>query len=125
MRWMYGIWFVPGEGQDFLAQLWKEDGKWVFDYRFRYYSPDSTDPHDGKDEKHGYRFARVDDGRPETLATILGVIEDGVVAATEQFFDSKHDFVRLECDEGDPKFFFELSSRDWAHPKLMPNEGAH
>jgi len=116
--WIYGIWFVPSKDdtRDWLGMIGKEKGKWIVRYRFRYYSPQSRDPHDKHDTKNEYAFSAKDDSQ-ESLDRIVACTKD-IVMATEIEFGEKHDFIDLQCDNADPKVFFELGSRPWSHMKI-------
>jgi len=121
-EWIYGIWFVPGGDQDYLATLKKtDDGPWTLDYRFRYYSPLSKSPHDNLDRKSCYT-ARMKDGSQESLAKSLEC-QRAIIAHVEARLGGQHDFVDLQCYDNDPKMFFELGSRDWAHIRLEGDHG--
>ena len=116
MEWIYGIWFVPGDQKDFMGVLGKENGNWVFAYRFRYYSQESVNPHDDKDEKSLFRLV-LEDGKAESLPKLLSTIKEMVSMCQGHFGSSADfvDFVDLQCATNDPKIFFELGSRSWAH----------
>ena len=54
-RYISQIWFLSGEGTDWLGFLWQDpDQPWKCSYRFRYYSSESQSPHDGKDKKSSF-----------------------------------------------------------------------
>ncbi len=114
--WMYGIWFVPGEDKDWLGQLYKEDGKWVFKYRFRYYSNRSTDLFDDKDRKSGY-IVKAETRSEEDKQKLLSVIHQ-VVSAVEVEYGNEVDFIRLECSNDDPRMIAEMEKRSWCHVKM-------
>lgn len=113
---LYGFWFIAGDGRDWLAALELVDDKWTLTYRFRYHSPESTSPHDNKDRKSGYTCTGKD-GSIAERDRILEVTMK-VVALIELEFRSKVDAVILDCDPNDPKAFFELTSRPWAHVRV-------
>lgn len=113
--WIYGIWFVPGRGVDYMAKLLRYGGKLHLHYRFRYHTPGS-DPFDGTDRKHWYH-AVMPDGGAESLTEAADAVNKAVRILEDQF-NHKADFVRLECRNDDPKVLFELGSRDWAHVRL-------
>ncbi len=115
-EWIYGIWFVPGKDCDYLATLLKREGNVVLNYRFRHYSEESTDPHDGKDTKHGWTATMGDDSDESLRKAIES--QEKIIPVLEARYGSKCDFVRMECWKDDPKFFFELASRPWAHVKI-------
>lgn len=119
----YGIWFVGnGKSMDWLGQLLKENGKWAFKYRFRYYDAEDpgNDPFSNKDRKRGYIVNAVDDSIAE-LNRLLPMIHL-VVGEVERQFKAKADFVDLKCCNDEPKFLFELGSRDWANIRLETEE---
>jgi len=121
---IYGIWFVPSRDndQDWMARLYVDEGKWVLDYRFRYYSEESTDPHDGQDEKNWYTATGPDDSE-ESRNQVLGAMAK-LLPAVEEHLGEKHDFVLLDCKPSDPKVFFELGSKPWAHVRIATKEEA-
>ena len=40
--WYQGMWKVNFSAGDFLAMMWRENGEWIFKYRFRYYTDDKV-----------------------------------------------------------------------------------
>ena len=129
----YGIWFLPIPDMktgkivsDFMGNLFhEEDGPWVFEYRFRYYSPESTDPMDDKDRKSWYTVQgeSFDAETLQKLITAAKLVTDAMVAKIEEAgHTSEFDFVKMDCWNDDPKFFFELGSRPWAHVKKLTKE---
>jgi hypothetical protein len=122
--WIYGIWFmVRKDGKaDFAGKLMRTDHKWVFDYRLRYYAPDSTDPFDGKDTKQRYRAWMADDS-DASFKRALQALQDFFAQAREIGFENVQ-FVLLECFEDDPKIIFELGSKPWAHIKRIVSRQA-
>jgi hypothetical protein len=113
--WVYGIWFIAGDGVDWMATLFNDGDRWIFEHRLRYYDPESTDPHDGKDQKYWDRRAR--DGSTD-VAILAADINEFAQTVRRKLKADLTDFVLFECTRGDPKFFFELASRPWAHPKI-------
>ena len=121
----YGIWFVgDGESQDWLGKLFKEGGKSIFEFRFRYYNEEEPDnkPFSGKDRKNWYQCKAKDDSEG-TLNSLLPIVE-AAATMTGARYGQKPDFIKLECLDSDPKFFFELGSRPWANMKLMTADEA-
>lgn len=115
---IHGMWFVgDGQSRDYFAKLFKADGKWTLEYRFRYYADDQH--HDSKDVKNWYT-AKMRDDSPESLVLALASI-NRVVAALVPAFGHISDYVDLQCNEDDPKVMFELGSRDWCDIKLERN----
>lgn len=114
MDWVYGIWYVSdGVSQDWMGTLGKAEGKWQFEYRFRYYVDDLT--HNSNDRKSWYAFGAKDDSdasRDSILAAIKPLI-DGLIMR----YRSAADFIDLQCGADDSKILFELGSRPWAHVK--------
>jgi hypothetical protein len=119
---VYGIWFVPSADDtvDWMAQLYVEDGKWTLSYRFRYYSPDSTNPHDGKDEKSWY-YAQANDDSDSAREAVVAALNQ-LMPKLEEELGGKAEFVLLDCKPGDPKILFELGSRPWAHVRMATAE---
>lgn len=114
--WIYGIWFVPSDDntKDFLGMLGIEDGRWTFNWRFRYYM--DAKAHGSNDVKRFYSAAAasdIDEDRERVLVRVKAT-----VAMCEGEFGCDHDFVLLDCKIDDPKIFFELGSRPWANIKM-------
>lgn len=124
MKHIYGVWFVPSadDTKDWMGTLTRDEGKWWFEYRFRYYNPNSTSPHDGKDEKSWYKWASKTDSDEDRDNMIEAV--KSIVSLTEKEFGEKHDLVLLDCAYNDPKVLFELGSRPWTHFKVLSEEEA-
>lgn len=59
-----GVWFISSEDKDWLCTVVKRDGKWVGEYRFRYYADDKV--FDSDDKKSFYTFEAEGD-LPEEL----------------------------------------------------------
>ena len=119
----HGIWFVPlTPDSDWMGCLKRNEGRWVFEYRFRYYSPESKNPHDDKDEKNWF-VLRTKDDSPELLEKMLEMINKIILSFSEHTGHSA-DFVDLQCQADDPKIFFELGSRPWAHCKIQALDAA-
>jgi hypothetical protein len=75
-----GVWFlVTTEKQDWLATLSEVEpnAKYELTYRFRYYSPESVDPWDGKDRKSWY--SGVVNGTREAAITGLREVGNALV----------------------------------------------
>jgi hypothetical protein len=115
----HGIWFV-GDGQtgDWMAKLFKREGKWVLDYRFRYYDKDNpgNGPHSGKDRKSWYSCVGSDDS-DEQLEKIVEAANKVAAFCALHYGGTEFDFVLLQCLDSDPKFLFELGSRPWVNIK--------
>jgi hypothetical protein len=118
-RYIHSIWFMRlTDDSDYMGILCRDDdGPWKIEYRFRYYSPDSTNPHDGKDEKSWYT-ANMKNRSNEALVAALKAQKE-VICAMEKKSGYKCDCVVLECFDNDPKMLFELGSRTWAHMKIV------
>jgi hypothetical protein len=117
-KWVYGIWFAHDGGKsDWFGKLFRDgEGKIIFEHRFRYYHEESNNPHDGKDRKNWYT-ATMEDSEKNMKAAVDSVEQLLRGPLAERY--PHQDFLKLECKEDDPKFFFELSSRPWAHVKQM------
>jgi hypothetical protein len=107
------IHFVGSGEKDWMGTVTREGGRWKFRYRFRYYN--SADPFDVKDEKNWYGFGSQGDS-PEELAQMRAAIE-AMRPVMEAEYGSEMETLELQCFNDDPKFMFELLSRDWAHVK--------
>ncbi len=114
--WIHSIWFISDGTKDYLAMLGKSDGRWVLKYRFRYYVDDKA--HGSSDRKSQYCATMQDDSQA-SLANALGAIHS-LIPVLEQQFGSKVEMIDLQCPNDDPKVFFELSSRPWAHVTIEP-----
>ncbi len=112
----HAIWYAEAkDGQsNFLATLWKKEGKWQLEYRFRYYVDNKA--HDSKDRKDWYTAIMPDDSEKslsKALASMVSVELEGPLALAYAPFE----FIEMKCEDSDPKFFFELASRPWAQVK--------
>ena len=121
---IYGIWFIPHKNRqmDWMAQLYVAEGKWHFEYRFRYYSEDSTNPHDGKDRKSWSGFVAPDDSIETRDASLIAIQK--IIPVLEEELEDKASFVLLDCKPDDPKILFELGSKPWCHVRLPTKEEA-
>ena len=119
----HAIWFVGNPAGDWMGQLFKDGGKWVFEYRFRYCDPANPDasPFEFKDRKKWYAFATEDDSDAE-LARIVDVLETKFLPVLEMRYGNKMECVELKCDQSNPRFFIELASREWCHVKQVTAE---
>ena len=100
-------------GMDWMATLQRlEDGQLYFEYRHRYYHPDSGHPNDyaaNKDVKH-WKFGLFEEGTSEGdvkaklryLFNVMPMIMPGVADADE-----------VEVKDGD--LGAALADKDWAH----------
>ena len=114
-NWIYGIWFVPFPGQDWLATLSKSGGRWRFHDRMRVHK------HDGDDEIKSQVRELADDS-DSSLQSMLGVV--GQKLTKLEAIGGKPEFIKLECPGDDPKVFFELASRPWCNVERPPKEKA-
>ena len=76
-RYVLGMWFITDKrDQDWLAHVYRDgDGPWHLEYRFRYYSAESKNPFDGKDEKSHYAFViRGEKTEADVLDTLRTLI---------------------------------------------------
>ena len=123
-KFYHGIWFVGNATGDWMGSVYKEDGKWMLEYRFRYYYPNDpgNDAFSVQDKKNWYKFGTKDDSE-EDRAKMVQAIEM-IMPVMALKYGNKVDFVDLDCDQSSPKFFFELASRPWAHVKQVSEEEA-
>lgn len=120
---VHGIWFCSDHATvDWMCEMFRHAGKWRFQYRFRYYAEDSTDPWDDRDRKSWYA-GTAESGSDAERDKMIAVI-NMVAGLTEIKMRSRYDFVLLDCRRDDPKFFSELASRPWAHAKRIPVEAS-
>ena len=120
-RYFIGIWFVFGEGheRDVLAVVFRDQGssRWELRYRIREYSPDSTDPFDGKDTRKSWR-ATSGESEAEVFAKTQRAVSE--IAATTGM---QVDYLDLRTD--DPTAILDkLKTRPWAHMKEYTKDEA-
>lgn len=122
-KYYYGIWFIGDGRSDWMASLFKNDGRWVLEYRFRYYDPNdpNNDAHSGKDKKSWCRAEGKDDS-DETAEKLADGINKVLRPVMEFRYLSKMDFVDMHCRNDEPRFIEQLSSRKWAHMKKVTKE---
>jgi len=114
---MHGIWYVHSRDNsgDWLAQLGKAGGKWVLQYRFRYYADDKSV---GSEDKKNWVEARAEDDSDASRDKMLGALKV-LLPLIEVRYGVRHEFVDLQCAPSDPKFMFELAMRPWCHMKRL------
>ena len=113
---IYRGWFIPGDGQDFMATtiLSAVDGKYKCIYRFRYHA--SSDAWDKRDVKRWY-CAVSKDGDIDKLNQITDEMVDKLVSLGYGGPASKID----AGPDGDINLYMELLQKaDWAHSRTMP-----
>jgi len=98
------VWLADTAGMDFLGCCYRHDGEWALRYRFRYHSPQRSDPWDGKDQKNWYAFA-VPDGAD--LAKL--------VAAADFAFGSLPNFRRIDVCGDQTALLDILAKEDRTH----------
>lgn len=111
---LLAIWFMPvTTTSDWLAALARtDDGRLRFTSRMRYYNPESTDPHDGKDKKSEY--SGVIDG-PEDV--VLEQVRTAARVLTEHADGPLHELIR--GSRSPEQFLDELLRQPWAHAKRV------
>ena len=119
----HAIWFAARKDgkADWMAKLLKSGGKWVFSYRFRYYNHDKA--FDSADEKHWYTATSPDDS-PEELAKLEKCLTTLMLPLLRAANYEAPQRVDLQCEDSDPKFFFELASCPWVNVKMLDKEEA-
>lgn len=119
----HAIWFVGNKRGDWMGKLVKQDGKWLFEYRFRYYDPadPQNDAWSGKDTKSWYAFQSKDDS-DEQRDRLLYLLEHGLIPMLEARYGNKVDVVDLQCRNDEQKFFDAITSRPWCHAKEVTPE---
>jgi hypothetical protein len=127
-RYFAGVWFVGGgldiasastTELDWMGALFRDSApddsgqcEWAFRYRFRYYHPDSTSPHDGLDEKSGYE-ARMFTSERKAMEMVEKVA--GVVASR---LNMPLDFIPVFSSE--PSAMMDrLRDKPWAHIQVQ------
>lgn len=115
--WIYGLWFCPGDMQDWMGMPGIEDGKWTFRYRFKYYHPDSRDPHDGLDRRSTYAVV-AKNGNVEERDALLATIRE-LVPRIEVEYNAEVDFILFDCDNNSPQVIEKIRTRPWAHCKFV------
>lgn len=112
------IYFTGGNGEDWLARIYKRNGgPWELEYRFRYHVDDKA--FDSEDKKSHYH-ATAPDGSPEFLEKARESTRAILNLLAARYGDREPEIVELQCYNDDAKFFFELTSRKWAHVKMVP-----
>ncbi len=105
----------PEMGKDWMAAVWRDEGEeeWTLAYRFRYYSPDSKDPFDGKDEK---KWVTAKGAVSEEKAK--SSIDEAMDFLKSQGNLVASPFVPLYSD--DPKFCMDqMMKQPWCHSRVM------
>ena len=113
------IHFCGDDDGDWMATLYRPgDGEpWELEYRFRYYENRGPGTAwDGEDRKSWYQAKAPDDSEENCRAMRTAL--DNLRPALEARYGSSVDVVELQCYGDDPKFIFELGSRDWANIKV-------
>lgn len=117
------VWFVPGDGFDFMGMLYqKHDASWEMCYLFRYYArTGSVDPFEGDDEKSWYLVKfKVGTKVPEMEASM-----DEVIAKALGLTGLRRLKVEKVEVRGDASKFVEvMSKQSWAHMKFEPKPGS-
>lgn len=113
--WIHSIYYVGGPRSNYLAKLAKAGGKWCLFYRFRYYVDRKA--HDSEDVKRFYTCSMPDDS-DASLQKALDSVHRLLPMIARQI-GGEPDIIHLDCAHTDPKVFFELGSRPWAHVKIV------
>lgn len=115
MEYLIGVWYVRGEGCDWMAAAYREKGQRAFSmrYRFRYYSG-SRDPFDKSDRKNWYG------GTFDPVMTEAEVIE-AVEVVGRTFATAQGTELDCVLVKGRPMDFVKLAAdRPWFHFKMEP-----
>lgn len=122
-RYFSQIWFLEGGDKDWLAFLYKDPGeKWIFHYRFRYYSEDpKQDPFHDNDRKTWFMFAITAEKPEEEVLKNCDTVAEAMLAAG--FGPKLHKLlVRTDVTEA---VMAAMESQPWCHVKaLTPEEAA-
>jgi len=74
------LWFMAGPCQDWMAALWRDEGKpFVITYRFRYYA--SEDPFEKKDRRSVYDITLGDHVTEDKAIESVNVVAERLLAA--------------------------------------------
>jgi hypothetical protein len=120
------VWFIvtiPGE-QDVMAQLSRTDEPGVFrmEWRFRYYSPESENPFDGKDRKV-WQAAGMHGTEQEALESARHVWTHLATKITDA--KERGDFYELvRGDKTLEEFFTEFRKAPFVHERTIAAGGA-
>lgn len=120
-----GVWYMTTDrDQDFMLGLNSEGDHLRMRYRFRYYSPESSDPHDGKDKKNWFT-AVVNSPRVEALAKMEEFMNQFAFAAQRMFGSSPQiwSYVRGEAETLD-EFLDRLKAAPFVNFKEVSQEEA-
>ncbi len=90
-----GLWYVQLSDSDWLASIWREDGRPKLSYRFRYYEDDKS--FDSEDRKHWYVLETKDADVHELIETIR-VLADKMagMAGSEVYEIMASDFKNID-----------------------------
>lgn len=114
-QWIYGIWHVEVGFGNYMAKLMRDGQGLYLEARTRVYVDDKV--HDSEDRKK-FWTARSDGDTLEQMVAKADLIAEKVA----EKYGSTVEFVLLECQMSDPKVFFELGQKPWAHIKIKePN----
>lgn len=120
-----GVWYMTTDrDQDFMLGLNSEGDHLRMRYRFRYYSPESSDPHDGKDKKNWFT-AVVTLPRAEAIAKMEDCVNEFSLAAQRMFHSSPKiwSLIRGEAETLDD-FLGRFRAAPFAHTKELSEEEA-
>lgn len=113
-RYYLGVWFEAGEGQDWMACVWRGQNEqaWHLSARFRYHNSESTDPFDGLDKKSPTEMKTL--GGPKTEQEVIADI-NLIASLIGKRFGSKPEFVAIRGDKD--RAMFRLAMQPWIHLK--------
>lgn len=124
MEYIHTIWYVGCDEKDWMAMLFKEEGRWCFRYRFRYNAePGTGSPFDERDKKNWYEFAESDDMKsdPDVLAK-LSTTASTVAFMTSQTMGGAELF-ELPVHGGHDIAMEILSRQPWCHMRFERPDG--
>ena len=111
-RYFSRIWFIEGEGSDWLGGLWRDlpDGDWNLTYRWRYDNPEVDDPTGTEDEKNEYHIVY-----PATFTEeeVLRAVKDGIAVAAKSLQGNMHTLIVCSSN----------TEEVWKHVMMLP--GVH
>lgn len=112
----HGMWRAIFNGGDFLAFMWREDGRWIFRYRFRYFKDAKVWESD--DERSTYQVSMPDDpGNRERMFegvnAMLSISSKSGMCSNLTYYP---------CDGDAEAMIAIVSETDGIHVKSMSNE---
>lgn len=110
-----GIWYVAWEGADWLASITRRspEDPLTLEYRFRYYSAESTSPFDMHDKKNWYQ-GHVNDDREDDVISKINLVAEKLARCQEA---TVNDAIIVKGDG--LAALHELEAKPWAHMRKV------